>query len=720
MQPSKIVETSHSQKTLLAESVFRTGKWLRSAARANIRDALKKLKRLRQGFLKTAPLRGVPPEKRMEKLYDSIDRAVKTSPPPSTRTSKIAGDNLMGQTRSKVIIGQLKEIDKVFAELLTLSAKNFNKVDIKFILRRKKEVKEIKDNLTSRLAKLEELKTNNKITTDQYTKTKKRLDDTITQVDETAKAIDDGIKNIKTSKAKWAALGVVFAGATAALFMNSGLVEDAASAQGGGDNEEGNIPDDEDLGGETEEKPEKPDGGGEGFNPEPSLDPGAPGTCAEFNRLAKKTLKLDVKAATRKIQERLKALGYDITVDGECGDETRGAVAKFQQVMIESYGKDMGPTGPQRNGVDGIVGPITWPLMQSDLGKNPKKKEKQDKKPEDKVEKTKKKPGDCFDKKKFAAMDSLGKLDCAWDNRQYVQIARTYNRLRKLLEIPVQNVLYPDGEVPKGSSGVFGFGGEESGYKVIRRAINQPNMAPRSDAQDPHEAALFMVNRLKAIVVARTQTVDINTRDTSGKTRKVYSYKFPWSSVIKDIEDAIRREIRPWEGLRKPPQDITDPSDKKVDQQVDKKVDKKANKDAKKKGIVEQLPMGELVGKGPNQFVLPDGTPQVIEFNDDIKITYNDGQYKFVFGIFDNNVKIKSAERQGNQIKITFSLVVEKEAVLNDSDLMSLLQQVTKPPMKPGGDARTVRIKGEKGNVKRIKESKHYDLDFSRWEKMFK
>ena len=496
-QPSKIMETSHSQKALLTESIFRKGKWLRSAARANIRDALKKLKRLRERFLKTTSLRGVSSEKRMEKLYNSIDRAVKTSPPPSRRTSKIAGDNLMGQTRSKVIIGQLKEIDKVFAELLTLSARNFNKVDIKFILRRKKEVKEIKDNLTSRLEKLEELKAANKITPDQYSKTKKRLDDTIAQVDKTAKAIDDGIKKIKTSKAKWKALGVVFTGATAALFMNSGLVEDAESAQDGDDDEEGNIPDDEDLGGETEEKPEKPDGGGEGFNPEPSLDPGAPGTCAEFNRLAKKTLKLDVKAATTKIQKRLKALGYDVAVDGDCGDQTRGAVAKFQQVMIESYKKDMGPTGPQRNGVDGIVGPITWPLMQSDLGKNPEKKEKEEKKPEDKVEKTKKKPGDCFDKKKFAAMDSLGKLDCAWDNRQYVQIARTYNRLRKLLEIPVQNVLYPDGEVPKGSSGVFGFGGEESGYKVIRRAINQPNMAPRSDAQDPHEAALFMVNRLR-------------------------------------------------------------------------------------------------------------------------------------------------------------------------------------------------------------------------------
>ena len=105
------------------------------------------------------------------------------------------------------------------------------------------------------------------------------------------------------------------------------------------------------------------------------------------------------------------------------------------------------------------------------------------------------------------------------------------------------------------------------------------------------------------------------------------------------------------------------------------------------------------------------------------KLTYDGGQYSFVFGPGGKlTASIKSASRQGDKIKVTLdpgAFLKNKTYLLSDNDLMSLLNQVTKPPMSKG-KPRKVRIKGELGQVKKLNESKHYDLDFSRWEKMFK
>ena len=49
-------------------------------------------------------------------------------------------------------------------------------------------------------------------------------------------------------------------------------------------------------------------------------------------------------------------------IDGICGPGTMGAVKRLQETLVDK-GVDLGSTGPAGDGVDGIVGPLTWPHL---------------------------------------------------------------------------------------------------------------------------------------------------------------------------------------------------------------------------------------------------------------------------------------------------------------------------------------------------------------------
>ena len=49
-------------------------------------------------------------------------------------------------------------------------------------------------------------------------------------------------------------------------------------------------------------------------------------------------------------------------IDGKCGPGTMGAVERLQEALVDK-GVDLGSTGPAGDGVDGIVGPKTWPHL---------------------------------------------------------------------------------------------------------------------------------------------------------------------------------------------------------------------------------------------------------------------------------------------------------------------------------------------------------------------
>lgn len=691
----KILTEQKDTNTLLTEQWWRlrrTGKWLRGPNRQSIRQAMRQLtdgvKKLRAGA----------------KFKDDFDSFLARVGNLSTESRR--ANALMRKIVKDRIIRGLTEIDEVFKKLKGLKPKDLDKVDVEFVLRQRQRLVDLQENMTARLEKLDELKDAGKIKDPFYSTTKKNLSEALTKIDESIDIVDEGIDAVKAPKAFWVKMGI--GTGVLALAGTYGLI---AFKEADAEDEDTEEKKDDDK---KEEEKEETD---------------APGDCAMFNRVAKRTLKLPVKDATIKIQKRLKALGYKVTVDGKCSDALRAAVAKFQQVMIEKHNKDLGTTGPRRNGVDGIVGPKTWPLLQQDFGKNPdaEDKDKEDKEQKEK-EKDGKKSGDCFDQEKFKSMDSLGKLNCAWDNRQYMQIARTYNRLRKMLEIPVGNVLYPDGDIPKGTGGFLGMGAEESGFSIIRRAINQQNMAPMPQETDPHQAALFMVNKLKSIVVSSTSTVEIQMRDTSGESRQIFSYKFPWSSVIQDLEDAITREIKPWKNRSgEGTQDHSEPDKKKVK----KKVKKKDEKKVEKKGIIAQLAEGELVG-APAQKITIGGKETTMQFKDSIQLAYDGGTYNFIFvpnialklgGAKKQAATIKSAQKSGAKLVVVLEADIgaagkqEQTYNLSDKDLQSLLAQTANMSK---GQEKEVTIAGKEGTVKKVNESKRYDLDFSRWEKMFK
>ena len=50
------------------------------------------------------------------------------------------------------------------------------------------------------------------------------------------------------------------------------------------------------------------------------------------------------------------------SVDGIPGEKTRNAVMRFQYLAKDTT--ELGETGPYRDGVDGVVGPLTWPLFE--------------------------------------------------------------------------------------------------------------------------------------------------------------------------------------------------------------------------------------------------------------------------------------------------------------------------------------------------------------------
>ena len=84
---------------------------------------------------------------------------------------------------------------------------------------------------------------------------------------------------------------------------------------------------------------------------------------------------------------------------------------------------------------------------------------------------------------------------------------------------------------------------------------------------------------------------------------------------------------------------------------------------------------------------------------------------------------IKSAQKSGAKLVVVLEADIgaagkqEQTYNLSDKDLQSLLAQTANMSK---GQEKEVTIAGKEGTVKKVNESKRYDLDFSRWEKMFK
>lgn len=464
--------------------------------------------------------------------------------------------------------------------------------------------------------------------------------------------------------------------------------------------------------------------------------------CPRFNRLAKDTLGKDVAAATGDIQKILSKLGYDLGsfgpggdgIDNKCGKKTMNAVAAFQtQVLKVDPDADLGTTGPNQDGVDGVVGPLTWDIMTGvasgkslkDAVKQAKDKgikDEDSKEAETKGSETKKAAsGTCSDVDNLSDSDAIR---CAYKQRLYVPIQKAYRHTRLLMRGVLEDVYFSRRTLAAA---------ERPEKEEIDWVLNQaadvktgnrgqrpliPTIVAGNDVDRTRKMASVLVRHL-----AEMEGTIWILPDLPKPQEDETPYEFNHERLLEEIAQAVRRFIRP--ALKKAAGSGNEKQKRKTvkndTKKVDKKVDKKGQK--KPKGIVAQLPMGELVGEPATVIVLPDGKKRSIQFNNDIKLTYDGGQYSFVFGPGGKlTASIKSASRQGDKIKVTLdpgAFLKNKTYLLSDNDLMSLLNQVTKPPMSKG-KPRKVRIKGELGQVKKLNESKHYDLDFSRWEKMFK
>ena len=181
-------------------------------------------------------------------------------------------------------------------------------------------------------------------------------------VDETAKAASRGVKR----KMPWIAiLSAAGLGAIVIALTTLDWVDPAEA-------DDGIVDDDEETG-----------TGGTGG-----------GYCSRFNRILEKTIKaagdnfVSIKMAVKDVQETLVNLGYSVKkdrspvpfgkdgqgmvqpkqrkqygIDGKCGPGTKAGVEDFQK-FLNSKGYDLGTSGPRKDGVDGLIGPMTWAAMK--------------------------------------------------------------------------------------------------------------------------------------------------------------------------------------------------------------------------------------------------------------------------------------------------------------------------------------------------------------------
>lgn len=154
--------------------------------------------------------------------------------------------------------------------------------------------------------------------------------------------------------------------------------------------------------------------------PGPTPVPVGGGDCGVFNRVAAKTLKKTAREATIEIQQLLIKLGYKLPkhgADGRCGPETMNAVKAFQRDAIKK-GAKLGSTGPGGDGVDGVVGPLTYALMK----------------------KGKAAPTDDKKEKPATGGDISDILERMMKEKKYPHILNAYAAIQKLLEVKLSEL----------------------------------------------------------------------------------------------------------------------------------------------------------------------------------------------------------------------------------------------------------------------------------------
>ena len=654
-------------------------------------------------------------KKRFDDTMKKVDKLIKKKK-RTARSSRNIRKNL-----APAQLDNIKQMTQDFSEIATVFGKKTHKDvdanDVNFLLRRTKDMDNLLENINSRLAKLEEAKKAKKITKKDYDVAKKRLIGAQKRVTKAADLGKQGIKKIAAPKKFWTKKKIIAAGAAAGLIA-------LATAYGLFNEAEGVVVDDDDDDPEPEPEP-APDPG-----PVPVPVPGgggAPGTCAEFYRLAKKTLGKSAKEATKDIQNKLIELGYKLPkygVDGECGKETRGAVAQFQRDM-KKKGKDLGSTGPNKDGIDGIVGPITWALMTgADTGKADGDKK-------DKKEVGGK--GKCNDEASFKSMSIVDKLNCAWkavkdamnqgsDQVPFAEIVYAHQRFRNSLRVPFGRIMFDSTEArakyPEGVTEP-----PEDRDQAIAEAINK--VFPMPKKPNTYEQTLAMVNQMKAAAVSSTEQVEVAMRDPFRKTRARISYMFTYGDFLQELEAAIDREIKPYKKMDTSPGDIRDPKGNTAKKKFPPGVPEPGLG-----GIIAQLPQGkELAGEGALPIKISDKKVK-IKFGRGIDLSYGGKVFNFIYEpkwaeklvASKQAAKIKSAKRVGNDLVVTLAVKTKagersKTYKLSDKDLISLLSQTNKIP---SGVESKVRLGNEEGKIKRVSEGRYYDLDFSKWEKMFK
>gem|GEM_PF-2875623 len=652
-------------------------------------------------------------KKRFDDTMKKVDKLIKKKK-RTARSSRNIRKNL-----APAQLDNIKEMTQDFSEIAKVFGKKTYKdvdaKDVNFLLRRTKDMDNLLENISKRLAKLEEAKNAKKITKKDYDAAKKRLIAAQNRVTKAADLGKQGIKKIAAPKKFWTKKKIIVAGAAGlvALATTYGLFNEAEGVVIDDDDDD---QDDIDPDVDDDDDPDPVPGGG-----------GAPGTCAEFYRLAKKTLGKSAKEATKDIQNKLIELGYKLPkygADGKCGSETRGAVAQFQRDM-KKKGKDLGSTGPNRDGIDGIVGPITWALMTgADAGKADGDKK-------DKKEVAGK--GKCNDEASFKSMSIVDKLNCAWkavkdamnqgsDQVPFAEIVYAHQRFRNSLRVPFGRIMFDSTEArakyPEGVTEP-----PEDRDQAIAEAINK--VFPMPKKPNTYEQTLAMVNQMKAAAVSSTEQVEVAMRDPFQKTRARISYMFTYGDFLQELEAAIDREIKPYKKMDTSPGDIRDP---------------KANTTKKKfppgvptpglGGIIAKLPEGQEL-RGKTLPITISGKKASVKFSKGILLSYDGKGFNFIFeptfiqraAVAKQAAGIKSVKRRGDKLAVTLSVKLRtgqedtKTYSLSDSDLIQFLMQTSQ--MAPG-EAKPIKLAGETGKVKRVSEGRYYDLDFSKWEKMFK
>ncbi len=679
----------------------------------NTRSAFFKNFKLVRKFLGSGA--AAPNKKRFDDTMKKVDKLIKKKK-RTPRSSRNIQKNLAPKQLDNIkqMTEDFSEIAKVFGKK---TYKDVDQKDVNFLLRRTKDMDNLLENINKRLAKLEEAKTAKKITKKDYDLAKKRLLGAQSRVTKAADLGKQGIKRIAAPKSFWTKKKIIAVAGVIALAATYGLFNEAEGVVVDDDDDK---PDDVD--------PDVDDDDDDDDDPVPGPGPGGvPGDCAQFYRLAKKTLGKSAKEATKEIQRKLIELGYPLPkygVDGECGTETRGAVAQFQRDM-KKKGKNLGTTGPRGDGIDGIVGPLTWALMTgADAGKTDADKK-------DKKEAGGK--GKCNNEASFKSMSIVDKLNCAWkavkdamnqgsDQVPFAEIVYAHQRFRNSLRVPFGRIMFDSTEArakyPEGATEP-----PEDRDEAIAEAINK--VFPMPKKANTYEQTLAMVNQMKAAAVSSTEQVEVAMRDPFKQSRRRISYMFTYGDFLQELEAAIDREIKPYKKMDTSPGDIRDP---------------KANT-AKKKfppgvptpglgGIIAQLPQGEeLAGAAALPIKISDKKVK-IKFGRGIDLLYGGKVFNFIYEpkwaeklvASKQAAKIKSAQRVGNSLVVILAVNTKageksKTYKLSDKDLISLLNQTNRIPK---GVESKVTLGNEEGKIKRVSEGRYYDLDFSKWEKMFK